>query len=255
MTAPMRFMKLTPEMASVVDASARDLEAFILGPLSDRLGAAYRFFQSLHRSRTPAVQAVLQSPHWPQEDVGEALRYARTLATVAHKLQVGDYELAPWAREEKDGSLGQPVIGVVSRGAIRTMGLWPLIPVLVIVAVGTALTGAWVLADLWLQARAAEAKATQVMAEADARFLDAIRQAKSEEERAQLTQALQAAKAAAAQPAPGWIARAGQALANLASDVVSAESNILRNFAEDTWPWAILILWLLYGRRRNERRA
>lgn len=254
MTAPaLKYVQPTPALAALMAKTAHETEQYVLGPVSLALGSAFEFARSIYSSQLPAVRAFRESDDFPAAELGAALKSVKQFSAIVGNLERGKYELAAWTREDERGNPGAPVIGVVRRGAIQTLGFLPLVPVLVVVGIGAALTGAWVLADLYLSARAAEARANEAVSLADARFLDAIRTAKSEEERAQLTQAMQAAHQAARATPPGWIQQAGQNLANLASDVINAEAGILRNFAEDVWPWALLILWLVY--RRKERRA
>jgi hypothetical protein len=249
----MKYVKPSAAMAALIEKTAHETEDYVLGPVSAALGSVFEFSRTLYRDQRPAVRAFVASDSFPREALGAALKDVKRFADVIAALTSGKYELAAWSRENSDGNPGAPVIGVVSRNAIRTLGFFPIVPVLVVVAVGAALTGAWVLADLYLSARAAEARAHEAIALADARFEDAIRTAKSEEERAQLINALQAAHQSAAAVPPGWIQSAGAKLAHLASDFVNAQSTILRNFAEDVWPWAFLIAWLLYAQRKGHR--
>lgn len=252
MTSPApKYVKPTPAMAALIAQSAHEAESYLLGPVSSALGALFEFSRVLYRDPSPAVRAFVASDDFPRESLGAALKDVKRFSVLVGHLESGKYELAAWTRQNTDGTPGAPVIGVVSRNAIRSLGFWPIVPVLVVVAVGAALVGAWVLADLYLSAHAAEARAHEAISLADSRFMDAIRNARSEEERAQLTRALAAAHQAAAATPPGWIQQAGQNLAQLASDFVNAEAVIARNFAEDVWPWAILVLWLLYSRKER----
>lgn len=239
-------------LAALIDTRAADAEAIIKGQLSDVLGQAHAFVSSLTRSKAPAVRAVLRSPTWPAADVHALRKTTAEIARLVGGLESGRYNLVAWTRE---GSSDAPTIGVAKKGAIKanTLGLWPLLPVLVIVAAGAALAGAWILADLYLAAKLADAQARKVQAEADARFLDAIRTARTEEDRASLTTAYQAAKAAAGATPPGWITKAGQSLANLASDVVNAEGAIARNFVEDAWPLLVMMLVMLMSQPKGTR--
>lgn len=252
----MKYVNPSPAMAALVEKTAHETEQYLLGPVSSALGGLFEFARSLYKDPSPAVRAFVQSDDFPAEVIGGELKNVKRFASIVGGLKRGKYVLAAWTREGPDAKPGAPVIGVVSRNALpqTAMGFFPIVPVLVVVGVGAALVGAWVLADLYLSAHAAEARAHEAIALADARFQDAIRTARSEEERAQLIRALQAAHQAAASVAPGWLQQAGQNLAQLATDFVNAQATIARNFAEDVWPWGLLILWLLYGQRR-ERRA
>lgn len=245
-SAGVSFLTPSTEQAAQIAGLAHDAESYVLGPVSDSLSSFYAYVRSLYSHPAPAVQAVVNADSFPREDIGGVMKQLAQLAKVVDGLNRGVYELVPWTRRNADGSLGAPVIGVVAKGS--ALGFWPYVAAIVVVA---AATGAFIIADLYMQARAAEARAHETIAAADARMQTAIAASKSTEERAQLIQAMQTAHQAAATPEAGFLSNAGSNLASLASGLSSGAGGLFKLFTENTWPWVIVVAYMLYTRRRK----
>lgn len=228
-----------------LQASAGELQRYVQGTAALAIARRAAFWDALRREATRMLGA---DAEMAMQTIAGAELYARnlqadrdaaTFAELVSGLTAGRYQLAPWV--EADGRDVATHFGVVRAGQL---GLWPLVPVLIIAAGAAALAGAWVLADLYLQSRKLEAEADQTRAQTASRITAAVTQlsASDPQAAAQLATALSQANAAANAAQPSWLDRLVQG----AKDVVAgAATSGFGGVAV-----ALGLLWLLSKRGR-----
>lgn len=249
-------VKPGPELAARASSAAVEAENYVRNVASPACGAFYRMFEELGKSQA-VRSATSMDPDWPDfgAHVDRLRKDVEALAKIVAGLDAGTLELVPWMREG-DARATPITIGVAKRGQYKEpggVGFFPLVPIVVVLAVGAVAAGAFVLADLYLSAQNAAEQANLIRAQTEQKMQAAIA-ASPPEQRDQLVTAFQRAHQVAADTSPSWLTTFGRNLAALATDVVNAAGSLLSNFAESTWPW-LLVIALLAGERRRGRRA
>lgn len=250
-----------PELGAAIAATASACEAYIRNEASRDCARFYRLYETLGRDRTigPFLAAGVERDPRMQLFVEQLMQTKAEVEALAHLcvgLDTGKYEIAAWKFENEPNSALR--LGVWMKGGVpkpAALELFPLLPVIVIVAVGLV-AGVLVGADLYLAARNTAAKADLMRAQAEEKMIEAIAAAPAVQ-RAPLAAAFQAALNKADPGAgSGWLTKFGRGLANLATDVVNAQSMLFAGLGE--WlPWAVVAGMLLLGggRRKRRRRA
>jgi hypothetical protein len=137
-------------------------------------------------------------------------KHAREWGKLIRALNRGEAELVGWTEalpESGAVTAADLHLGVVKAGSLpKGVGVFPLIPVLVVAAGALASVGTWLVADAWTQAQLIEAEALKVDAENRAVITAAITAAPTLADKQALSAAYEKANkaASAAQPA-SWL--------------------------------------------------
>jgi hypothetical protein len=168
-------------------------------------------------------------------------KHAREWAALIRALNRGEAELVGWTEalpERGPITAADLRLGIVKTGSLpKAVGVFPLIPVLVVAAGALASVGTWLVADAWTQAQLIEAEALKVDADNRATITAAITAAPTLADKQALAAAYEKANkaASAAQPA-SWL----EQLKAIAGAGASSLGGLFDS------PWLILVgLYLL----------
>jgi len=229
---------LEPQQLVQVRAGAAELERAMTGEVALAVARRWAFARSLERSATAAgVSLALLSPAVARANA-EADQHARAWAAMLAGLRTGALVLLPWSQRTEAG-LGPVHYGVARAGAL---GVWQLVPALIVGAAAALASAGWLLSNAWLSARAVQAEADKIRAQTAAAVSGAITEAAktSPAAAAQLAQALDQANRAAAGAQPSIL--------NSLAGAVDATAFTVR----ESGPWLVLAGLYLLGRRRGK---
>lgn len=230
----MQVIAATPSERAELGAARDALERFVRGQVALAVVQRWALWDSLRRNLGAALQG-LAGPELLAANAEQDQR-ARQLAMLVRGLDSGQLELAAWAEPLEHGR-GPLRLAVVQAG---TLGLFPILPVIVIAGAAAIAGGAFVLADAWTEARKLEAEATATRAKTAAQITARVTQlaATDPQGAAQLAGALTAANQAANAAQPSLLDR-----------LTGAVRGVLPSSPDLGWiGWAALA-WLLLRRR------
>lgn len=193
-------MPVAPANAEQLAAMRRDADAFqayALGPCASAVLARYAFYESICKSAPQSLSQALIDENAAAD--AAAVKFAQAVAA----LNTGKLELAHWSAQEQNA--GALTLGVVRAGSIpRELGLWPIVPVIVI---GVAAVGVWLVVNAWLSVRQLEAQSDALRAKTQAAVSLAVTQAGARDPAAAtvIAAALERANAAASGVQPGLL--------------------------------------------------
>jgi hypothetical protein len=206
-------------MPQIVSASAqqtaqlRDLASAFesyAGKVSATVAARYAFWDSLKRQASAAnirLSDVFPAAVIAANDVAD--RNAVRWATAVVALDQRAAELVGWTPD--NGATLH--LGVAVAGSVpRTLGAWPIVPILYYGAIGLASVGVWLLSDAWLDAQAIDSDTQRIHAQTQAAATAAI------------------AKAAAVSPALGQ--QVADAIATANASAKTPPQGVLSSIAE-----------------------
>lgn len=220
--------------------TADEIEALLRGRVSASLGSYYVFWRVLERTVGGRVLSIQQL-----ELASDLARKIEVFSTIVAGLSVGRYSLQLWQWTDRQGRpLQTPTWGVVRTPDDTGLG-FAVLPYVVAVVVGAVLSGAFVLADIYLTARKLEAQADLERVRIAQSVSNAIAAA-SGEERQELVDAFAKANDAVVSIKPqSWLDRLGSKVSGIGASITGASA---------TTGWAVagialLALYLFGGRR------
>lgn len=226
----MEIIPATAEQRAEIGAARDALERYVRGAVTNAIVQRWAFWRSLEQSGAARAAAPLAGAHAAADED------ARRFAGLLRGLNTGALELVPWAEPREQG-YGTIRLGVARTGAL---GLFQLVPVLIIAAAAAVASGVFVLADLWLEARKLEAEASNLRAKTAAQITSTVAQVAQQDPHsaAALADALARANQAATAARP-----------SLLDQLVGAIGTALPSSSGLGWlGWAALA-WLFLRRR------
>lgn len=164
----------SPTEAAQLQAMATKFEAYAAG-VSASVAARYQFWATLNaeaRRMNLSLSDALPASILEANRIAD--QNARLWATAVVALDRRQAELAGWTDDE-----GQTIkLGVAVAGTLpKSLGAWPIIPILIWGARGAFAVGTWLLADSWLTASQIDAEAQRTHAQTKAAAVAAIAKA------------------------------------------------------------------------------
>lgn len=212
----------TPQQVQQLRAGAQAFEEYAAG-VSRVVGVRFAYWATLKAEAAryginpgEIVGAQLAAEH----DAADA--HARQWATTVRALDSGRAQLAGWTVPGETMSALR--LGVVQTGTLPiTVGVWPIVPILVVAAGAILSVGTWLLGDAWLTARNTEAEAIKLQTQTQAKITAAVIEAGKQSPQAAtaLADAIAKANASAQQPTSSIFDRLANAIGGAAENLTS----------------------------------
>jgi hypothetical protein len=233
--------------AATLQEQAAMFQRYAAGVSAD-VAARYAFWAALKREaarNNVNLSDVVPAAVIAANDAAD--RNAVRWATAVVALDRGQAELVGWT-PDNGASLK---LGVAIKGTVpRTLGAWPIVPIIYYGAIALASVGVWLLSDAWLDSQAIDADARRIHAQTQQAATEAIAKASaySPEAGKAVADAIAQANASAQQPAQGVLANIAEAIrtaTEAAGSMVKAGGGL--------GGFALLLLGLAWAGSRGRR--